>query len=388
MPLSSNGKIDRAALHDIAPQISSGEAEFLAPRDNVEEELKRIWVELLGFPDVGIKNNFFQIGGHSLTAIVLANRIAKSFNKKVTARLIFERPTIEQQAVFLRGEVLGAAPEHRSLVPIQPEGSLRPIFCVHPFFGLAYCYKELSSLLGNNQPFFGLQSSGLEEGESALKTIPEMAASYVKAITVIQPSGPYQLAGWSMGALVAYEMAQQLLAAGQQVSFLGLMEGYNIEPAQPASSVLAPEEWNRRVIEQEEKMVVDLMKEELGFTDDQLSGMSQKERSLEYLAKTSNTLFRNLTVPQARRLLRVATINQLAVEVYRPQPYPGTATLFRIPLKPGDDASCGWSRVVEGGLTIFEIPGTHHGFMSGTSVALIAAQLKSVVMPLEAHKIG
>jgi amino acid adenylation domain-containing protein len=337
MPLTSNGKVDRKQLADRDLQLGAA-LEFRSARDTVEMVLKQIWTEVLELENTGITDDFFALGGHSLKAVVLAHRMAFTFKKEIPARLIFDRPTIAAQAEFLRKESGLSVPG--TLVPIQRSGMRRPLFCVHPFFGLAHCYHALSSLLGPDQPLYGLQSYGLEEGQTAFTTIEQMAAFYLQAIRAVQPAGPYQLAGWSMGALIAYEMAQQLTAAGETVSFLGLLDGRSRQ-AEGAEEI------------------------------------SQRDlpRYLE-LAGLDIKIMENLSPDQIRRFGQVIESNQRALQAYRIQIYSGGATLLRTPVAEGQDPSYGWAEFVKGTLRIYEIPGTHHAFLAAPAVALVAQQLQ------------
>src|SRR5262249_28453354 len=157
------------------------------------------------------------LGGHSFTAIALAARIARSFDSEVTVRHVFMNPTVELMACLLRSQgCLGQS----SLVPIQPQGSRLPLFCIHPAGGSATCYITLARCLGTDQPLYGLQSRGVGGVSTPLTSIEDMAALYLDEIRSIQPTGPYQLAGWSLGAIIAYEIAQRLVQAGQEISLL------------------------------------------------------------------------------------------------------------------------------------------------------------------------
>jgi amino acid adenylation domain-containing protein len=337
MPLTSNGKVDRKQLADRDLQLGAA-LEFTTARDTVEMVLKQIWTEVLELENAGITDDFFALGGHSLKAVVLSHRMACTFKKEIPVRLIFDRPTIAAQAEFLRKESGLTVPG--ALVPIQRSGTRRPLFCVHPFFGLAHCYHALSNLLGPDQPLYGLQSYGLEEGQTAFTTIEQMAAFYIQTIRAVQPAGPYQLAGWSMGALIAYEMAQQLTAAGETVSFLGLLDGRSRQ-AEGAEQI--------------------------------------KQRDLPRyleLAGLDVKIMENLSPDQIRRFGQVIESNQRALPAYQIQIYSGPATLLRVPVSEGQDPSYGWAEFVKGPLRISEIPGTHHTFLAVPAVALVAQQLQ------------
>lgn len=189
------------------------------------EQLSRIWQDVLGIPSVGPDQNYFDLGGDSPLAVQLFARIEKVFRVKLPLATLFEAPTIHELAEILRRQ----APESgwSSLVAIQTKGSRPPFFCVHPHGGNVLVYRELSRHLGADQPFYGLQSFGLDGSCSPLRRIEDMAAQYVKEIQRVQPRGPYFLGGYCMGGTVAYEMAQQLRSAGEQISLLALIDTLN-----------------------------------------------------------------------------------------------------------------------------------------------------------------
>src|SRR6185295_2502459 len=176
----------------------------------------------LGAEDLDIRDDFFRHGGHSLRAVALSARLGAVFGARSSGRSVFDWPTVEKMAAYLRQEVALAPPS--SVVPVQSNGARRPLFCVHPGGGLVHSFVDLAHSLGPEQPFFAFQSHGLGEGQSPLTSVEEMAALYINDLRAAQPEGPYQLAGLSMGVVVAYEMALQLTAAGHQVSFLGLLD--------------------------------------------------------------------------------------------------------------------------------------------------------------------
>jgi len=370
LPLNANGKLDRKQLP--MPALKPAPWQFQVIRDSLETSLQQIWAEVLDKGNLSASDNFFDIGGHSMKAVVLATRISRAFQREIPVRLIFDKPTIEEQASFLRGGAILNSPD--SLVPIQRTGSRQPIFCVHPFFGLAHCYQELSSLLGPDQPFYGLQCYGLEADQAPLSTIPEMAKFYLQDIRTVQPHGPYQLAGWSMGALIAYELAGQLTAEGETVSFLGLFEGHVPQPAaQPSAQ--SRDEWENLVDEREVENLRSMAKR---VPTSEEEGSDPSLQLARYLAEFTDVPV-GFSREQLTRLSRIIAINQLAVESYRPGSYPGNVSLFRVPGQADAERSYGWAEFVRGELKIFEVPGSHDGFMSAPSVNLIASHLQSIL---------
>ena len=370
LPLNANGKLDRKRLPALAVTPAPRQSHDI--QDSVEASLQQIWAEVLDRSNIGVSDNFFETGGHSMKAVLLSVRISRAFQKEIPVRLVFDKPTIEEQALFLRGDASLNGPG--SLVPIQRTGSRQPIFCVHPFFGLAHCYQELSSLLGPDQPFYGLQCYGLETDQTPLSTIPEMAKFYLQAIRTVQPRGPFQLAGWSMGALIAYEIARQLVSKGETVSFLALFEGHVPQPAVP-SSAPSHNEWEKLVDEREAENFRYMARRVPTSEQEASDTLLQMGRYLAEFTQVSTGFSRE----QLTRLSRIIAINQLAVESYRPGSYPGNVSLFRVPGQADAERSYGWAELVGGELKIFEVPGTHDGFMSAPSVNIIASHMKCLL---------
>jgi amino acid adenylation domain-containing protein len=188
------------------------------PRDGVEERLVAVWEKVLGVSPITPADNFFDLGGHSLLAVRLFSEIEKEFGKELPLATLFQTPTVEGLAAVLRQQGLNA--DWRALVPIQPEGSRVPFFCVHANGGNVLFYRELAEGMGPAQPFYGLQSPGLDGRSPMLSSVEEMAERYLREIRTVQPNGPYYLGGYCLGAYVALEMARQLEAAGESAALV------------------------------------------------------------------------------------------------------------------------------------------------------------------------
>src|SRR5882724_5854815 len=193
--------------------------------EETTKELARIWRELLGVSSVGLDDNYFDLGGDSPLAVQLFAQIDKAFKVKLPLATLFEAPTIEELAGVLRREA--STSSWSPLVAIQPAGSRPPFFCMHPHGGNVLIYRELSRHLGSDQPFYGLQSQGLDGGRAPLTRVEDMAALYVKQIRKVQSHGPYLLGGYCMGGTIAFEVAQQFQAEGERVALLALFDTIN-----------------------------------------------------------------------------------------------------------------------------------------------------------------
>ena len=193
--------------------------------DNTAEQLTRIWQEILGVDSISPDQNYFDLGGDSSLAVQMFARIEKSFKIKLPLATLYEAPTIEELAKILRGET--AASGWSPLVAIQVAGSRPPFFCMHGAGGTVLMYRDLARHLGDDQPFYGLQSQGLDGSSAPLTTVEEMAALYTNEIRRVQPHGPYFLGGYCMGGTVAFAVAQQLAAEGEYVALLALFDTMN-----------------------------------------------------------------------------------------------------------------------------------------------------------------
>ena len=222
LPLTPNGKVDRRALPDPHSQDARDHNEYVGPRDETERVMCRVWSEVLALNRIGLDDDFFAIGGHSLLATKLFARLDETFGRSLPLGVLFSAPTVRLLAEHYRTKREPKA--YSVMVPLRTAGTLPPIFAVPGVFGNVVCFADLAHELGSGQPFYGLQSVGLDGAEVPLDSIEEMASLYVSEVRSVQPHGPYALVGACFGATVAYEIARQLLDAGEEVAFLGLLD--------------------------------------------------------------------------------------------------------------------------------------------------------------------
>ncbi|MGQ0809754.1 MAG: amino acid adenylation domain-containing protein [Nitrospiraceae bacterium] len=224
LPLTPNGKVDRLALPAPGEHPWEMSSRHVAPRSRLELQLAAIWEQVLEVPHISVRDNFFDLGGHSLLALQMFNAIGQSLGKRVPMSLLFQAPTIESLAEVLSHT--GCVVRWNSLVAIQPGGAKPPFFVVPGVGGNVLVFARLSKLLGQEQPFYGLQSRGLDGREQPFTRVEEMAAHYVQEIRTVSPKGPYLIGGTCTGGVVAYEMAQQLSGQGERV-ILTIMESWH-----------------------------------------------------------------------------------------------------------------------------------------------------------------
>jgi pyochelin synthetase len=192
------------------------------PRDALELQLSRIYGDLLDYRPIGVDTDFFNAGGDSILAMTLLARIVQDTGYRLPISGLLKASTIGKLAKALRES--NDAASWSALVPLHTGGTRPPFFCVHPAGGNVLCYLKLSHYLGEDQPFYGLQAPGIDGIREPVSRVADMADEYVAAIRQVQPKGPYALGGWSLGGIIAYEMAQRLQAQGDEVRLLALID--------------------------------------------------------------------------------------------------------------------------------------------------------------------
>ena len=219
LPRTGSGKLDRRAL----PEMDAGTdgAEFVPPKPGLEARIAAIWQDVLGLERVGAHDDFFDLGGQSILATRLVARLRGELGIDVPVGMLMQAPTVEALA---RAVEAGERSVRLPLVALQTFGDRPPLFLAHPAGGHVICYRGLAVNLAPDQPVYGLQPRGLEDGKEPISDLEEMAAFYVDAIRRFRPRGPYRLGGWSFGGVVAWEMARQLHAAGETVDLLAMLD--------------------------------------------------------------------------------------------------------------------------------------------------------------------
>ncbi|HEY0193941.1 MAG TPA: amino acid adenylation domain-containing protein, partial [Kofleriaceae bacterium] len=218
LPLTANGKLDRKALP--APEGDAfAQQAYEAPHGEVEEALAEIWCELLNLERVGRRDNFFELGGHSM----LSTRLVAGARRRgliMDLQQVFDAATLADLAAVVKPDLHGVV-TRTTLVPVRASGTRRPLFCLHDGFGSVLAYERLARCLDPDVPIYSVEAEALHEDPPTYRSLPEMARNYLAQIATVQPVGPYRLVGWSGGGLIAYEIANQLLARGETVELLG-----------------------------------------------------------------------------------------------------------------------------------------------------------------------
>lgn len=370
--VTSNTTVDRDSVlnGDRRDEAGSG---FVPPRDPLELRLVQIWEEVLAIKPVGIRDNFFELGGHSLLAVKMLARIEQHLGRKVPVSRLFEGATIAHLATLLRHQV--DQPAFFSLVPLQPDGTHPPLFCVHDNTGQVFSYVGLATHMGKEQPFYGLQAVALDTEQAAHAQVESMAAHYIAAMLTVQPKGPYYLAGRSFGGSVAFEMARQLHAQGHMVALLALLDAY--APALIPDEVLYLDDaaflmgFMHNAMNQPGDFRQIIQGEQLDqfrqlTPEEQLTRIAQRIRSASNLPV-------NWRATDIRHLADIAKTNLRAAKQYVPQPYSGRITLLRVDAAiASEDPTLGWGAFAAGGIDIHIVSGTHRQMMQPPFVETIA----------------
>ncbi|MFD4509154.1 amino acid adenylation domain-containing protein [Streptomyces sp. NPDC058457] len=235
LPLGRSGKLDRAALLRLVHEQTSDQVNTASPRDHVEHALYRIWQRILLHPAIGVGDNFFDLGGTSLSAIKMAHEVTEAFGRRLPVAEVMVRPTIEALAALLREDGADRAPG--SLIEFR-RGTGPRVVCVHPAGGTAFCYLPLATHLPGHTGLYGIQSPGVNPGEDVLPSVETMAEAYLRLLEPLG-EGPLVLTGLSYGGLVAHEMGRLLGAAGRTDVSVVLLDTQATDDAEARAAITA-----------------------------------------------------------------------------------------------------------------------------------------------------
>lgn len=357
-PRGASGKLDTRALPDVLLAGSRPEA-LVRPRSPFEKRLAAIWRKVLDLEDVSVRSSFFELGGHSLLAVRLIARIESEFNVSLPLAVLFDSPTIEALASHI--EELGPGASRSTVVRLRSGGGT-PFFCVPPAGASVYHFSELVQRLSPAVEFYGIQPLGLEPGESPQRSVEEMAIRYVLDLRAVQPDGPYALGGRCLGAFVAFEMAQRLLADGQEVALLIL-----IDPAAPPGVSRNARYYRGRI----------------GYFRRRGTLL---QAALQYLrvrvADLRKLWIRGLLGNgAARRLARAQRLHRRAQDAYRPRPYPGDVVFLAAEraYHPEDNRAL-WEELTTGRFDLRLVPGGHRSITQEPNLATFARELEELIL--------
>lgn len=346
-PIASSGKIDRKALP--SPFLSKGSKAATTASNDLERELCAIWGEILK-TTVGVDDDFFEIGGTSLQALLLFARIERRMGYSLSPTTLLRAPTVKHLAELMQ-ETKGTAAD-QSLVPLRPAANGLPLFFVHSRVFFFSYYRYLIDALKSGHPVYGLQPPPMNGKRSIPRTVESIAADYVAQIRRVQPHGPFAVAGHSFGGRVSLEIAQQLVREGEEVSFLGLIDtAFRASPLGPSRKMMESGRFGRRfwnlILHPQyiwDKVFVRIFDVWLGL---------------------------GLSVPHRCRARYYDLLCIRATRRHVAKPYSGHITMFSS-VGNSERHKALWGPLALGGLTVLEVPGGHHDMMLPPHSKLLA----------------
>lgn len=355
----TSDRIERARLGLSTPLVG--------PRNELERRIVDIWQDELGVNPIGVEDDYYELGGNSLRGIEIFLRIEREFGARLPLAALVERPTISHLAGLI--EQPAAAPEWRCLVPMTRRGPRPAFFGIHDSSGNVVVYRRLVEHLGPEQPFYGLQYPDQEQRPIPRLSIEAMATRYLEEIRLAQPAGPYYLGGYSIGGLIAFEAAQQLLAAGQEVALLAMFDSW--APGYPAEGLTklgdhvielcrrAPWTWPA-YLRQRASYWLTRRTEQARTYDGGRSGVYVLERTI---------------LPAVRA-------------AYTPRPYPGRIELFRCledRVLWRRTPELGWRGLAGQGIRLHDLPATHQNLLAEPAVVALAREFAGCLAEAQAR---
>ncbi|GAL86511.1 nonribosomal peptide synthetase [Sporocytophaga myxococcoides] len=336
-PLTSNGKINRQALANSTKNYIKTNKTFEFAFNATEEKLVAIFEEILGRDAISITDNFFELGGHSLLATKVMAKIEREFGQNYPLSILFEAPTIKELSKVIKGD---SGIKKTGIISIQPKGHKPPLFLLPGYL----FYHNLSKYLGDDQPLYGFEPLNIDRTE-------EVAAMFIKQMKKIQPTGPYYIGGFCASGIIAYEVAQQLTAAGDEIGLLSLFEVYTPEA-----------------------------------TVSKASKKYLSDKFAHWKAAFSYNSFRakvKLIYNESQKLLQYFLLNQFRsmISDYKLKPYNGKIVLFKaldeLVVSSSSDPYMGWNRYCSAhNITLIKIPGNHNTLFKEPYIGITAAQIK------------
>ncbi|MFD3745032.1 non-ribosomal peptide synthase/polyketide synthase [Nocardia sp. NPDC058633] len=348
LPVNSSGKLDRGAL----PRPDLRQATYRAPITETEQLVAGAFARVLGLDRIGMDDNFFDLGGNSLTAVQLSARLSEALGSAVPVAWFFTDPTPAVVVQRLRAEGDSNDDAFAVLLPLRAGGTGAPLFCIHPVGGVSWSFAGLTRHLDPQRPIYGLQSPALTADEPLPATIDDWARRYIAAIRDVQPEGPYHLLGWSLGGLLAHAVATGLQADGEQVAQLAMMDSWLGD---------GPEQTPMPTVGE---LLGGLAGEDLAFDTDGLAAAA---------ADIGGPLAA-LDHARIARIIDAATASMRMVDDYRPRRFDGDLVYFAATVDDptGSRGAASWAGAVEGAVHRHGIDATHWAMAGEAALATIA----------------
>lgn len=366
IPLNVNGKVDREALPRPSdrPELATT---YEVPENDLQRKLSLIWQDLLGLNAIGVNDNFFDLGGHSLMAARLIARIESRFGMNMPIATLFEAPTVAQLAQRLERHRYESSwsPIVDLFMPEEASAAV-PFFCVHSLGSNLASLHKIANLMAGNRPIYGLQPHGLDGVQKPFESIETIASAYIEEICKKQHHGPYLLGGVCLGGVVAYEAAQQLRASGETVALVVLIDSYAPGQYRYLRSRSSLNEYLDRHLG--EMLLLPSISQFRYIGRWLANGVVRLGRTLGLLDRSS--------LAKATRI--VSKAHHRAFLTYKPKPYAGKV----VQIMCGDaahrsyeDRRLAWSALAPCGFEVRLVPGTHHTMLEEPHVGVLAQEI-------------
>ena len=384
MPLTLNGKIDRNALSN-SDRIVESTNNYTPARDEIEEQLVKLWEEVIGVNHIGIHDNFFEIGGNSLSAVVLLSKFKNIFHTTITIKQFFEAQTIAKFAYNLKKNAWKQS-EYSSIVTIQEgksETKTPPLFFIHVLgIGMKYC-RPIAKYIGSDLYVYGLSINLMEHVPDIANRVEDLARFYISEVKKISPDGPYFLIGFSFGGLVAFEMARQLKENGDDIRFVGLVDTVLYNAFKKVDTARRLKEHHDNLKNQGAQYLL-----KKGFNRLNNEYLLYKQKVYHYFLSMKlwyyNITGRKHQMPIGLKEYAGWSANKEAAFRYTPHAYNGKVTLFKSDEKSNEiqyltDPELGWGKMALGGVDTIECHGDHVGIIEEPNVQKVAKSLRQAI---------
>ena len=375
-PLTPNGKLDRQALLRLRGQPLEHRNPSARPENELQRQLISIWERLLDIQGIGIDDHYFDLGGHSILALQLFTEIEQVTGIRLPLATLFKAPTIRQLAVILQNTK--QLTSWQSLVPINPLGTKPPLFAIPGIGGNVVDFYGLAQLLGQDQPFYGLQAQGLDGKTEPFITIEEIATHYVTEIQSVQPTGPYFLVGACIGGIIAFEIAHRLSAQGHQIALLAMLETWHPvslrEPGWTLPNFLRAPAFFLSVSYKVAAYIIRTNRNDRwARINKAASGFREMILQRDVYRGDREVLFRD----------KVSEANRKAAASYRPKPLACPIKLIiasERPVNPPKDTRLSWCKLALGGHSVDQIAAHDTGHLfRNPHVTTLAEKLKTLL---------
>ncbi|WP_047245795.1 non-ribosomal peptide synthetase [Maribacter thermophilus] len=372
-PTTLNGKIDRKELLSLLSKKNTATS-FVDPSTKSEKIIASIWQECLGIDKINVNSDFFELGGHSLIAVRVMTQLEKETGNRLPLVALLKNPTVKKLAAYMDSEFI----TWDSLVPLKPEGNKPPLYIVHGAHHNVFIFNDLAKQLDDDQPVYALQPKGLNGVSEPHDSIDEMAAHYVSEIIASNPEGPYALAGFSLGGIVAFEMARQLREQGKEVKILALFDSY-----------VFPYYYYKNPFKKKVVSFLYLLGRVTFIFLNMFSSAKNFKRRVQLIKLHVSGLFLRMKIGkekqhemQHNRSLKMDTMHNQATDRYTIVPQDMVVDLFRAKQDiyfAHDYNLLGWKNIAKKGIRKHMVPGNHIDMFSSPNVEVFANSLQDVL---------